>query len=242
MLEWRRIKAVRRLVWVAIAFALFPGAFFVVITSWLVGWNPEVLAGLVPSALMGCIAFTLHRFRPALPPAMEHWSPEQELITPLPRTVEARWSTPRMSLPLFLAIFPIFYLALVAAGVKALDWPSVALLTTPSLLATLWVCLKLRSGERQLLEQGRIARGLIRRVLAGRGFFKMKVEYEFDGVEFFSWTENMSPKTWFGPLFVEERKYVTLLIDPQHPEHFVVYPFCGHLVPGEQHSWTRRVP
>ena len=59
----------------------------------------------------------------------------------------------------------------------------------------------------------------------------LKVEYEFDGTEYFTWTDNLSPKTWFGPLFVEEKKFITLVVDRQRPERFLVYPFCGHLVP-----------
>ncbi len=237
MLEWRRIKAVRRLTWVAVGFALFPGAFFFVLSLVLVGWHPEALLGLYPAALVGVIALVLRYVRPSQEPVMEDWAPERELITPLPRTVEPRWWTPRRTLPLLLWLFPAFYLVLVLTGARPFDWRMVAALSAPGLLASLHVLYKLGGVERQLLARGVIARGLIRRIVSGQGFFRMKVEYEFDGREFFTWTENLSPKTWFGPLYAEERRFVTLLVDPSEPERFVVYPFCGHTVPGDSPAW-----
>lgn len=237
MLEWRRIKAVRRLTWVAIGFAIFPGAFFFVLSLALVGWHPEALLGLYPAALVGVIAMVLRYVRPSSEPVMEDWRPERELITPLPRHVEPRWWTPRRTLPLLLWIFPVFYLALVLSGARPFDWRMVGVLSGPGLLASVHVLYKLGGFERQLLERGVIARGLIRRIVSSQGFFRMKVEYEFDGQEFFTWTDNLSPKTWFGALYAEERRFVTLLVDPDEPERFVVYPFCGLTVPGPEPAW-----
>jgi hypothetical protein len=232
MLEWRRIKAIRRLTWATVMLALFPGAFFVLLTSFVSGWSPESLVGMFPAALMGALTLALRFRAPSRPAVMEEWSPERELITPLPRRVEPRWWTPRRTLPALLWLFPVFYLGLVLGGAKPFDWRMVAALTAPGLLAFVQLVWNLRGVERQLLATGVVARGLIRWVVSDGGLFRMKVEYEFDGESFLHWTENLSPKTWFGSLRVEERKYVTLLVDPKAPECFVVYPFAGHLVPG----------
>jgi len=232
MLEWKRFKAVRRLAWVAIGLAIFLGAFFMVISAVLIGWFPEALLGLYPATLMGAIALALHRFEPEHPPVQEQWRPERELITPLPRQVEAKWSTPRATLPLLLWLFPIFWLAMVVAGVRPFEWSWLSAVSAPPLVVTLWVFgrhLACRD-ERALVRDGVIARGKIRRIVHGQGTFRLKIEYQFDGADFFSWTENLSPKTWFGPLLAEERRFVTLLVDPDAPERFVVYPFSSHLV------------
>ena len=222
---------------VAIGFAIFPGAFFFYLSLSLVGWLPEVLLGLYPALLVGVIALVLRYVRPSRLPVMEDWRPERELITPLPRHVEPRWWTPRRTLPLLLWLIPAFYLALVISGARPFDWRMVGALSILPMAASAHVLWKLGGVDWQLVERGVVARGLIRRIVAGQGLFRMKVEYEFDGQEFFHWTENLSPKTWFGPLYAEERRFVTLLVDPKAPERFVVYRFCGLTVPGDGPAW-----
>jgi len=230
VLEWRRFKAVRHLAWTAILLAVFPGLFFFVLSA----AHPEALIGLYPAAIMGCIALALHRSRPSRLPVQEEWRPERELITPLPRRVEAVWSTPRLTLPLLVWVFPAFWLVMVVAGVRPFDWLWLGGVSLPPALVTLVVLFKhLRSPDRRLVRGGVIARGQIRHVLSGQGTFRLKVEYTFDGEDLMGWTQNLTPKTWFGPLYVEERKFVTLLVDPLAPDQFVVYPFSGHLVATE---------
>jgi hypothetical protein len=227
VLEWRRFKAVRHLTWSAILLAVFPGLFFFVLSS----AHPEALIGLYPAVLVGCIAGALHRFKPARLPAQEVWRPETELITPLPRAVEARWSTPRLTLPLLAWVFPVFWLVMVALGVRPFEWIWLGGMTLPPAVVTVIVLWKhTRSEDRRLVRGGAVVRGCIRYILAAQGTFRLKIEYTFDEKEFVGWTPNLSPKTWFGPLYVEERRFVTLLVDPDMPEQFVVYPFCGHQV------------
>lgn len=227
MLEWRRHKAVRHLTWMALILAVFPGLFFFVLSA----ADPEALISLYPAAIMGGIAIALHRFKPVRLPVQEEWRPEKELITPLPRQVEARWSTPRLTLPLIVWVFPAFWLVMVAVGVRPFDGVWLLGVTLPPAVVTAVVFIKQAfSRDRRLLRGGVIARGRIRHVLSGQGTFRLKIEYTFDGEEFMGWTTNLSPKTWFGPLFVEERKFVTLLVDPFAPEQFVVYPFSDCLV------------
>ncbi len=227
MLEWKRFKAVRHLAWVAILLAIFPGAFFFVVTA----AHPEALIGLYPAAIIGGLAIALHRSRPQRLPVQEEWRPEQELITPLPRRVESRWSTPRLTLPLLVWGIPLFWLVMVVAGVRPFEWAWFAGLSLPCCVITAGVAWRhWRSLDRKLVRGGVIARGRIRHILSGQGTFRLKIEYTFDGEDFMAWTQNLSPKTWFGPLYVEERKFVTLLVDPLWPERFTVYPFSGHSV------------
>lgn len=230
MLEWKRIKAIRRLAWGAVLFAIFPGVFFLALYSWSAGWSPEALVSLYPAALMGGIAIALHRVKANAPVTMEHWQPERELITSLPREVEPRWSTPRATLPLLLWVLPGFYLVGVLWGVRELELSFLGVLVLVPLGFSIYALLRRSGVERDLLRVGAVARGRIRHILTGGGQFRMKVEYDYEGETHFHWTGNLSAKTWFGPLFVEERRFVTLLVDRVQPERFVVYRFCGHEV------------
>ena len=54
------------------------------------------------------------------------------------------------------------------------------------------------------------------------------------GERYQHWTPNLSAKTWFGLFLVEERRYVTLLVDRESPKSFVVYRFCSHEVLGSE--------
>ncbi len=241
MNEWKRIKAVRRFAWVAILFTIFPGAFFIWATTWVSGPTPEAMIALFPAVLMGALAAALHFFQPARLPATDRWEPEQELLTPVPRRVEARWSTPLISLAMLLWLFPAFFLLLVVTGVRELDWASLSMLSILPAAATGQVLGRLWGRERRIVAHGEIVRGVIRRIVTARGFFRMKVQYEFDGEEFYRWTPNLSRHSWFGPLLVEERKSVTLLVDPARPERFVVYPFSVNEVPGGKSAWIPRL-
>ncbi|MEE2827789.1 MAG: hypothetical protein VX498_01260 [Myxococcota bacterium] len=234
MLEWKRNKAVRRLAWGAIVFAIFPGLFFVILYSWSTGWSPEALLSLYPATLLGGIALALHRLKPSSPVAMEEWCPERELITPLPRSVETRWSTPRATLPILLWIIPGFYLAGVAWGVRDLNGGALALLSIIPAVFTVRALVSRERAERFLLREGVVARGRIRHILSGGGQFRMKVEYDYEGERYQHWTPNLSAKTWFGLFLVEERRYVTLLLDRESPKSFVVYRFCSHEVLGSE--------
>ncbi len=241
MKEWQRHKAVRRFTWLAIGLCLFPGAFFVWAMDLVQGPVPEATISLFPALLAGALAAALHYFRPARFPAMDHWKPEDELLGPTPRKVEPRWSTPLVCLPILLWLFPIFFLVLVVTGVRTLDWGALALISLLPAFATGYVIARLQGRERWLLKHGEVAPGKVRRILTDSGFFRMKVEYEIDGEQFFHWTANLANRTWFGPLLVEERKFVTLLVHPGRPEEFVVYPFCSHEVPGALSGWVRRI-
>lgn len=239
MLEWKRRKAVRRLAWVAAGFALFPGAFFMLLYAWSGNWMPEALLSFYPAALTLTVALVLHtRRQPDCQPP-QTWRPERELITPLPRLAEPRRWTPLRTLPALLWLFPAFYLVVVLAGARDLDLGVVALLSLPPLATSAHALWHLGGSDRKLVERGVIARGLVRRIVSGQGQFRMKIEYEFDGRDFFHWTPNLSTRTWFGPLFVEERSFVTLLVDPSRPERFVVYPFCGHSARGQRRAAAR---
>jgi hypothetical protein len=241
MNEWKRIKAVRRLAWVAIAFCIFPGAFFIWATAYVSGPTPEALVALFPALLMGALAAALHFFRPPRLPTSDRWRPEKELLTPTPRRVEARWSTPLVSLPMLLWLFPAFFLLVVVTGVREMDWAFLSFITMPASITTGQGLARVWGRERRLVSQGEVVQGVIRRIVTGRGFFRMKLQYEFDGEEFYDWTPNLSRHSWFGPLMVEERKSVTLLVDPARPERFVVYPFSHTEVAGGKTAWVPRV-
>ncbi len=241
MNEWKRLKAVRRFTWVAIALCVFPGAFFIWATTAVGGATPEAIISLLPAVLMGALAAALHFFRPGRLPATDRWRPEEELLGPVPRKVEARWSTPLVCLPLLLWLFPLFFLLLVVTGVREMDWAWLSLVSVLPAAATGQVLARLWGRERRIVAQGEVVRGVIRRIITARGFFRMKVEYEFDGEQFYDWTPNLSRHSWFGPLLVEERKSVTLLVDPARPERFVVYPFSHVEVTGSKAAWVPRV-
>jgi hypothetical protein len=221
--EWRRGKAIRRLLWVAIGLVVFPGSQFVALYLLVHGPSVEILVALYPAAVMGALAWALHAFEPERPAAQVRWKPEEELLTPVPRPVEARWSTPRATLPLLLSLFPIIYLLAVVTEGRDLRWDAL----TALLAAILWSVARAQGRDRQLVQTGAVVQGLVRRIIAGQGTFRLKIAYEFGGQEFFAWSPNLSPTSWFGPLMVEERRYVTLLVDPAEPDRFVVYPFCG---------------
>lgn len=241
MNEWKRIKAVRRFAWIAIGLTIFPGAFFIAAMAWVGGPTPEAMISLFPALLMGGLAAALHFFQPARLPANHHWRPEQELLAPTPRRVEARWSTPMVCLPLLLWVFPAFFLFLVVTGVRPLDWAMLSFVSLLPAAATGQVLARFLGRERKLVAQGEVVRGVIRRIITAQGTFRMKVQYEFDGEEFYDWTPNLHRHSWFGPLLVEERKSVTLLVDPARPERFVVYPFSIAEVAGSKAAWVPRV-
>lgn len=241
MNEWKRIKAVRRFAWVAIAFTIFPGAFFIWATTYVSGPTPEAMIALLPAVLMGALAAALHFFQPARLPATDRWRPEEELLTPVPRRVEARWSTPMLCLPWLLWLFPAFFLLLVVTGVRELDWTFLSLLSIVPAAATGQVIARLWGRERRIVACGEVVQGVIRRIVTERGSFRMKVQYQFGGQDFYDWTPNLSRYSWFGPLLVEERKSVTLLVDPDRPERFVVYPFSITEVAGGNAAWVPRM-
>ncbi|HCP47332.1 MAG TPA: hypothetical protein DIU15_14920 [Deltaproteobacteria bacterium] len=240
MSDWRRLKAIRHLTWVAIGLCVFPGAFFMLLSGYVTGWTPESLLAFYPALIVGGLAFALHGYQPTSPPVMRHWRPETELLAPLPRSVELRWSTPRVTMPMLLWLIPAFYLVMVLLDVRLLHKEVLLLLSLLPILATIGAALRRRSPVRSLLSTGQVAKGLIRRIVTGNGVFRLKVEYEFDGESFFHWTDNLSPNSWFGPLFAEEALFVTLLVDPDQPRDFVVYRFCDHEVASDQPAWTRR--
>jgi len=242
MSDWRRLKAIRHLSWVAAGLCLFPGAFFMLLSGYASGWNPESLLALYPALIVGGLAFVLYSYRPTSPPAMSHWRPEEELLSPLPRSVELRWSTPRTTMALLLWLIPAFYLVMVLLGVRLLRSDILLLLSFLPIVASIGAAIRKREPVRSLLSTGRVAKGLIRRIVTGQGVFRLKVEYEFDGESFFHWTGNLSQNSWFGPLFAEEALFVTVLIDPDQPQEFVVYRFCDHEVASDQPAWTRRTP
>jgi hypothetical protein len=238
--EWKRIKAIRRLLWVAVGLCIFPGSFF--ITIWVAYLEPslEALVSLFPAAVMAIVALSLHYFEPARPVAMVQWKPEEELLGPVPRRVESRWSTPRLTLPVMLAMFPLFYLLVVLVERRALRWDAFALLVTPLAFTALRGFIKQWGPERTLVATGEPVQGLVKRIVTSRGFFRMKIQYEYEGQQYFGWSPNLSQTSWFGPLLVEEFRSVTLLVDPLDPERFTVYRFCGHEVPGAPDDWALR--
>jgi len=238
--EWKRLKAIRRLLWVAAALCIFPGSFFITIWAAYLEPSMEALVALFPAGVMASVAFALHWFEPARPVAMVKWEPEEELLGPVPRKVESRWSTPRLTLPVMLGLFPAFYLLVVLVERRAMRWDAFLLLATPLALAALRGFVKQWGPERKLVVTGEPVRGLIKRMVTSRGFFRMKVQYEYEGEKFFGWSPNLSQTSWFGPLLVEEFRSVTLLVDPLSPERFTVYRFCGHEVPGAQADWALR--
>ena len=240
MTEWRRLKAVRRLTWAAIGLAIFPGLFFVTLTSHVSGWSLESLLALYPSAIVGGIAFILYGFRPKRPPVMNHWRPEAELLGAMPRPVEKKWSTPKTTAALLLWLIPAFFLLMVVTGVRDFSWANFGVLVIFPILASGIACFHSSKASRTLLTSGEVVRGVIRRIIRARGVFRLKVEYEVDGENFFAWTDNLSQNSWFGPLWAEERLYVTLLVDPEQPDQFVVYPFCDHEIVGPERAWTLR--